>query len=487
MTGPTAHVPVVIGLDIGTTSISAVAVTSQGRIVRCVSRAHTAGISELPEGYAEQSPQQLLAVAHTCLRDILNTGDDFVVKAIGVTGQMHSTLLIGPDLQPCSNVITWQDRRAVSGPGSMLLEELQAAIPGEIRRRPGCRLAAGFMGTTIFALRRLQQWPTEATGVSFVADWIVSQLTGAKPVCDASHAASSGLFDLQSHRWQPEILQAVGIAPEILPACVATGSAAGTVTPEIAEALAIAPQTPVITALGDNQASVLAALSDASEEILINIGTGGQIVWRSDGQLQHSAVEIRCLPVDNSDDGSITDGLMAVGAGICGGDALAWWHETSANWLRYFGCEVSSDDIWQHLPQPDGSEGATSGLVCTPFFRGTRQAPALRGSFSGVDINNFTPGNVLQSIYVGIATAMYEIWRQCHPDRRAGLQTVRMSGNGSRRHPGLRQAVCNEFACPAVVTPFSEEAAVGAAILAGVARRFWPSLSHARRQVHANN
>ena len=55
--------PVALGLDFGTTSISAVAVADDGRLVARATRAHRADVGGLPSGFAEQNPDLLLSTA----------------------------------------------------------------------------------------------------------------------------------------------------------------------------------------------------------------------------------------------------------------------------------------------------------------------------------------------------------------------------------------------------------------------------------------
>ena len=471
--------PLVVGLDIGTTSIAAVAVSTSGRIVASAGEPHGAAVRDLPDGYAEQSPDAVLSAVWRCLKSIANEADGRNIIAVGVTGQMHSTVLLDDQQAAIGNIVTWQDRRSVTGPGGHLLASLQDAVPAGIRSRPGCRPSAGFMATTIYALRQLGQWPSECRHVSFVADWVVRELTNHPAVSDISHAASSGMFDLLQQTWCPDIVELTGLPPTALPEVQPSGSVVSTLSRAAAEQLGCAPEVVVCNAVGDNQASVIAALPDNPNAVLINIGTGGQIVWRSESPCSSAMTEIRTLPTDDDRPGEIADGTMIVGAGICGGDAIAWWNHTVRSWAQALGVTLSESDVWKLAGKTE-----TSALRCQPFFRGTRQSPELRGAITGIDWHNLSPANLLNSIYEGIADAMFAVWDDAGKAPSGVPSSVQMSGNAARRHPGLVRAVSNRFGVTATVTPFAEEAAVGAAMLAGVRIGHWPSLASARDQVH---
>ena len=103
--------PLALAIDLGTTSTAAVAVDERGRLVNVVRQHHDAAVSGLPEEYSEQSPQRHWETALAVLTDLVSQLTDQPV-CLGLTGQMHSVMLINDEQQPLSNLITWQDRRA---------------------------------------------------------------------------------------------------------------------------------------------------------------------------------------------------------------------------------------------------------------------------------------------------------------------------------------------------------------------------------------
>ena len=100
-----------LALDLGTSSIAAIAVDPAGQIVARVQRPNTATLSGLPVGHAEQDPAQILGIIVDVLselaRDLPGTP-----AGLGLTGQMHGVLLTGSSRRPLTHLITWQDRRA---------------------------------------------------------------------------------------------------------------------------------------------------------------------------------------------------------------------------------------------------------------------------------------------------------------------------------------------------------------------------------------
>ena len=133
----------------------------------------------------------------------------------------------------------------------------------------------------------------------------------------------------------------------------------------------------------------------------------------------------------------------------------------------------------------------TEGCIyCEPFFSGTRLEPSRTATLGGIGQRNFSPVNLLLSVYEGIARTMQATFAQAclslaDVGDSGGLQQIVMSGNASQRNPELIAAVAKAFEVPVLLSPIVEEAAVGAALLAGTGDDFWSDLETARNQLVA--
>ncbi len=78
----------VIGLDLGTTSISAVAIDLSGNTLAVVNHTHEAAISSTDDREAAQSTDRLLHGSQKSIREIVQLLE-CSPGAIGLTGQMH--------------------------------------------------------------------------------------------------------------------------------------------------------------------------------------------------------------------------------------------------------------------------------------------------------------------------------------------------------------------------------------------------------------
>ena len=420
----------------------------------------------------EQSPQRHLLAAFDILAELAGIIDE-TPRCLGLTGQMHGGLLIDEGRVPLTPLITWQDRRAVvaDGNGKTLLDDFRSRCPDAEIAKTGCTPAAGYLAVTLFGMRRRGEVPEGARNAVLLADWIAAELGDAEPATDRSNAASTGLYDLSGDCWSLPLVAAAGIDDGLLPPVRESGEMIGALTTAIAERVGLPKGLPICNPIGDNQAAVVGSVPSGDASLQINIGTGGQINWPIPEFHRVPGMDTRYLPLGR---------YMLVGAGTAGGAAYAWVTDTVEQWLRAFGFETSRDTIYDRLAGmaaaiPDDS----GGLVCEPFFRGTRQQPDARGRFTGIDPHNFTPGHVARAVMNGIAEALHEFYESAGEHRPQQPSRIVGSGNGLRQNPLLAKSIATRFQCDVWLPEHREEAAYGAALLAGCQTGVWSNLEAA--------
>jgi sedoheptulokinase len=362
---------------------------------------------------------------------------------------MHGVLLLDGRGEPVSRLITWQDGRC--------LEE--GWLDGLVSRT-GAVLRTGYGCATLAWLADHEGLPAGAASASTIHDWIAAGLSGSpRPVTDPTDAASWGLFRASALSWDEEAVRAAGIPREMLPRVVGSGCVVGRVPEEAAASFGVPAGAAVAAALGDNQASLVATLTEPEAELALTLGTGGQlsaVLPRSEPLLVEpgeAGFEYRPFP------GGL---FMAVAASLCGGSAWRWLASAVRDWLAELGQpRMPEDRAFEALNR--AGEAAAGRLTVVPRFLGERYDPSLRGRIEGIGLDNFTLGNLARSLAEGIAANL----RDMLPARlRAGRRRIRGSGNALVRNPLLRSAAERVFGLPLEMADLREEAAVGAALLA---------------------
>lgn len=465
-----------IGLDIGTTSLSAVVLDPEsGRQVAHRTVANRAGSFPGP-GRAELDLSRLYGLTVRCLAELVAQADlaPTAIQGIGVTGQQHGVALIGPDAAPAGPAITWQDLRVqepLPGSDRPVLDRFIAAAGGrEAFRNTGCLPAAGFVGPSLYWLNLQDALPAAPVTACFVPDAVVSFLTGETVVCEPTLAASSGIFDIRANCWDLTLLERLGLPARLFPPIGGAGDVVGGLRRELAEAVGLEQGMPVTVALGDNQASFIGSAPEPGRSLLLNVGTGGQISARTEEFHFIPGLENRPFPEGQ---------YLLIGGGLFGGRSYAY--------LQQFFQEVGTqlldselvDDLYARMTElaaavPAGSDG----LRCEPFFTGSRTDPGLRASFSGLSPDNFTPAHFARALLEGMAGGFFAFFEQMKPV--VGTPPLLVgSGNGVRQNRLLARILAGCFEKPLLIPSHAEEAAVGAAVAASVGLGIFENLETA--------
>ena len=423
-----------IGIDVGTTTISAVVVEEDGRILDRLTVPNHAQRPGQGPWERLQDPEQVWKISLDLLGRLTAKWPD--AAGIGVTGQQHGILYLDAAGEPVSPLYTWQDQRAGLPRGD---GESYAAY---LSRVTGFSVAPGYGLATHFYQVEHHLVPQQAKTFCTIPDFLAMRLSGRKtPRLDASNGASLGLFRLEAGAFSLDAMGEAGMSAALLPEVGGPGL------------LGIGPMGyPVSVAIGDNQASFLGATGGGKKGVLVNMGTGGQISIYTPHSTIVEGLETRPYPLG---------GCLLVGASLCGGRSYALLERFFRMTVEMVtGQAPSCYEAMERLLAASVPPKNVPRVQTT--FAGTRQDPAQRGAITGIDPDNFTPLHWIYGMMQGMAEELYELYRRGCPDR--APEALYGAGNGLRKNRFLRAIVEERFGCPMVLSPNEEEAACGAAL-----------------------
>lgn len=467
-----------LGIDVGTTTITALALdasTGETLAVHTLSNdAEVTSADDKARGRSEWDADRIAARAGECLHAVAgcvaSRGDEFV--GLGITGQQHGVVLVDKQLRPLTPLINWQDQRTrdAMSDGATFLETAQRRIGDDAPERTGARLAAGYLGTTLFWLNEQGILPHESTAV-FLADYLGARLTEGPPVTDPTNAAGSGLLNAAERQWDKVAIEALGLNERLLPPIAEAGDLLGVLSPSSAASTGLPQGLPVFVALGDHQASVVGSVAERERSVLVNVGTGGQVAGFTDRFRFAAGLETRPYP---------RGGYLLVSAGLCGGRSYALLEAFfRAVGEQMFGATADAP-LYPRLNELAASVPAgADGLRCEPLFTGTRANPSLRGSWSGLSPANFTPAHLARSLLEGMASVFRQGFEQIHAATGGTYDRLIGAGNGLRENAVLSACVCDAFGLPLTLPRHREEAAFGAALIASVGAGVFPDVASA--------
>ena len=227
-----------IGLDIGTTTISAVVLDLVKKKILTVKniRNDSAIRSDNP-WEAVQDPRRIIKKAMDLLDEIIGNYPDFY--AIGLTGQMHGIVYLNKGGHFISPLYTWQDQS-----GNQPVFD-GVSVVERAKREYGLPVATGYGLATYLYHANKGLVPEGARYICTIMDYLGMKLSGRKtPLMHVSNADSLGFFDTEKCCFDLDAISAMGGDTTLLPEVTATFDCLGTFR-----------QIPVTVALGDNQAS----------------------------------------------------------------------------------------------------------------------------------------------------------------------------------------------------------------------------------------
>jgi len=449
---------ILIGVDLGTTKLCALAFEPrERRVLAMESVPNDAGTTA---GNAEQDAGRILARGRECLSKLVARPElaSRRVAGIGVTGQMHGVVLVDKEGRPQTALATWQDQSGnePSRTGRSFVAELAHRLDNSAPTRIGCLPATGYGGVTLLKWQEEGRLVHGAMAMT-IPDLFVRELTGVA-LTDPTLAASWGIFDAKAGQdWLPGLRKTLGWPEGLLPTVRPTGSRAGALS--ASARVGLAAGVPVAVAIGDNQAGFIGGVPSLDRSVLFNLGTGGQMSVAASQYRVVPGLETRPLAAGR---------WLLVGAALCGGqafDVLARFFARTGQEL--FGVE-SKKELYEAMNR--AAAAADDGLSFSPLFCGTRQDPDQRAAISGIGLDNFTPGNMTRALVRGMVDELVSFYRA------AGVEAsvAAGSGNGLRRNPAVQDELKRRLGMQLFLPEYQEEAAVGAALTAGVAAGVYP-------------
>lgn len=463
-----------LGLDAGTTSVKAALFDSRGGC---------AGIGRVEYQLSTPSAEQAELDARvywtssvTAIQAAIRQAgvDPGQVRAIAVSSQGETTITLDKRGEPLRPALVWLDNRAAS----------QAEQLGARFDRQDVYATTGVTEVVPTWTACKIQWIKEnepevferAAKFLLVKDYLIYRLSG-EYVTDGAIACTTLLYDIRSHTWWGEMLDAVGITPGQLPAITPPGAAVGRLSASAAEVLGLDRRTLVINAGMDQAAGAVGAGSISPEVVSETTGAALAIQMTTPYPDMHSKIRIPVC-VHN------LPGLyLFVPVLPTGGMTFKWFRDVFGEG-ELEAARESGRDAYELLTALAAQVApGCDGLVMLPHLMGAfspEENLAARGVFSGFTLRH-TKGHFVRAILEGVACNLRQILAALN---QAGycFSEVRTSGGGARS-PLWNQIKADVCGLPIVTLANEEAALLGDAILAAAACGVFGSVAEACEQM----
>lgn len=262
-----------LGVDLGTSSVKAVVMAAEGRVLAEASAPLT--VSRPHALWSEQDPQSWVAAAEQAVAS-LPVDLRGQVRSLGLAGQMHGATLLGADDLPLCPAILWNDGRAQAE-----CAELEKRAP-ELHEITGNAAMPGFTAPKLLWVRAHEpDLFTQIRKVLLPKDYLRFVWTG-EYATDCSDASGALWLDVGKRRWDESLLAATGLSLEHMPRVLEGPEVSGELRPDVAGRLGL-PIVPVAAGAGDQAAGALGSGVIAPGDASLALGTSGVLFQVTEG------------------------------------------------------------------------------------------------------------------------------------------------------------------------------------------------------------
>jgi len=459
-----------LGVDVGTTSVKCVLFNQKGEIIAS-SRSEYALSMPQPE-FVEVEAETYWNAFKDSLKNVLNKSkiDIQSISGIAVSSQGETFIPIGRDGKPLRKAIVWLDNRSKME-ADVLRKEFGVDTVYRITGQND--VIPTWTATKILWLKKNEPMLFERVHkYLLVEDYMIYKLTG-EYVTEYSVVCSSLLFDISRRKWWSDILDFIGITEDQLPKLKPSGTFVGNITPEVAEEIGLHTDTIVSTGAYDQAANAIGVGNIEPGIVTETTGAALAIVATTD----HMVLDpMRRVPCHHH----AVEGRYFLQPWCHTAGALLKWYRDNFGLVEVeFANKIGVDPYDLLTLEASKAPPGSNGLILLPHFAGAASPefnPSARGVLFGLTLYHGR-SHIVRAILESIA---YMLRSNIELLEELGIKVkeVRSTGGGARSRL-WNQIKADVLQKPILTLRCEETAALGVAILAGVATGVFNSIREA--------
>ena len=442
----------VLSIDVGTTAVKSMVVECSGQVLAVESVDQPMSLPRV--GWTEQDPDMWWLSTQKAVSAVIDRihrlPKSIEVCAVGLTGQMHSSVFLDKYRKVIRPALLWNDMRTTS----QCIEITDKLGISGLLRTGGNLALEGFTAPKLLWLRQNEPKNYGRLRTLLLAkDYVRYQLTG-EIATELSDAAGTMLLDIRNLCWSVEALQTLSLSSEILPRFVGSTEVSGQLTKDVADILGLPAGLPVVGGGADNAAGAVGSGVVQPGVVQSSIGTSGVILMPTEEPRFDSQMRLHTFCH------SVPGQWYMMGVILSAGNALKWMRDILSPDGNY-SYQLLIDEAGRIPPGSDG-------LLFLPYLAGERTPhndSSARGVFFGLHLGH-TRAHMIRSVMEGVCFALRDALQLMRPFI-VGAPKIRAIGGGARSSIWC-QMQADVFNSPVVTLSESNGPAYGAAAMAAV-------------------
>lgn len=448
-----------LGVDMGTSGCKVVAINEQGKIISNGSKTYPTSYPK--SGWAEQNPQDWYEATCKSIRECLKKIDINPNRIVGLSidGPAHNVALMDGRGEIIYPTIHWSDLRSVKQ-----CNTLQQEFGDLIYKTTWQKVNPSWTLSQLLWLKESEPevW-SKLRKIQVTKDYIRFRFTDTYQT-DAYDAVGTQLYDVNNSCWSEELINILEFDHRNFPEVVEATAISGGINKITAENTGLLKGTPVAVGSGD---SVIEAFG-------IGAIDPGQCIIKIASAANVNLVCVEPFPSFNTITYPYPVGghWFSITATNSGASTMRWFRDT---FYREENQKAKADGIsvYQLIGrQSAGTPPGCEGLIFHPYLMGERTPfwdPYLRGDFLGINTRH-RRNHFARAILEGVAFSIRDCF-EVVSNLGQSVTEIHIVGGGSKS-PLWCQIVADILGRE-LHKPFIEDAAFGAAVLAGIASGYF--------------
>ncbi len=458
--------PYLMGVDVGSSDCKVVVVDQYGAVVRSARQMYP---TQYPRpGWAEQNPEDWYQAACSTIGACLTDLNPREIAALSVDGPAHNVALMDEAGAIIHPTIQWSDLRSISQS-----ERLDAQQGERIYAISYCRVNPAWTLAQLLWLKEAapETW-SKLRRILVTKDYVRYRFTGLYQT-DIYDAIGTQLYDVEKDRWSVELCGLLEQGTDWLPPIAPASGVSGALLPEAARDTGLPVGLPVAVGSGDSVVEAFGIGAVRPGQGILKLGTAANV----------NLVTAQPCPTPKSITYRhvVDEHWFTITATNAGASTMRWFRETF--------CRAEAEqalaqgiDVYELIERfSHGAPAGSQGLIFHPYLNGERSPhwdPYLRGDFIGIN-RQHSMNHFARAVLEGVAFSLRDCFRVVESLGQS-IEQLYLIGGGAKSKL-WRQILCDVLGRP-LTKPSVEDAAFGAAVLAGVAVGVFPDWEAAARQ-----
>ena len=450
----------ILAIDQGTTSSRVILFDKENNII--LSSQLEVGIICEHSGWVEQNALEIWETVYECLKMVITNPkiNPTEIASIGITNQRETTIIWDKTTgNPLCNAIVWQSRQSTD----ICEKWIEEGYKDLIKDKTGLIINPYFSASKIRFMidnNPIIKEKIEKGEALFgtVDSYLVWKLTeGRCHITDMSNASRTMLFNINTLKWDDELLKLFDIPKQIFPMVVSSSAVYDTAT--ILHKINKELNIPISSIIGDQQSSLFGQCCFNAGDVKNTYGTGCFMLMNTKDKIVSSKNGLLTTVAWNIN--GVTEYALE-GSVFVGGSAVQWLRDGMR--LINKSKEVEESSINQD----------SNGVYVVPAFVGLGTPywdNDARGSVFGLT-RATTRENFINATVESIAYQSKDVMEVMKEDSNLEINTLSVDGGASSNNY-LMKFQSDILNCK-IIRPYClETTALGAAYLAGLAVGFW--------------